>query len=71
MGKKNIDLDIDCGSAIISHGKTQIIVTVENADYGEMLDGIGMDAAIEHFGESAILDAIDKSTVMAHFGLEI
>jgi len=30
-----------------------------------------VEMAIEHFGETRILDAIDKSTVMAHFGLEL
>lgn len=71
MAKNEIDLDIDCNSAIISHSKTKIIVTVEGADYTEILDNIGMDAAIGHFGETEILNAIDKSTVMAHFGLEL
>lgn len=70
MAKKLIDLDIDCKSAIISHGRDQITVTVENADQRALIDSIGLDAFLDHYPESDILESIGKSSVMAHFRLE-
>ncbi len=66
----NSDLDIGCKAATIEpEGAFKFTVKMSGIDLSQIMDDIGMDNFLEHFGWREILDEIGKDKAKGHFDL--
>ncbi len=61
------DVELECDG--VDEGVLAIAIESDDSLRDSVLDEIGIDRVVEHFGTSKVLDAIGQDAAGEHFGL--